>query len=292
MTKEEINNLTVEELFEVRRITAEETIRLYDECKKTTQFFIDKTRFIFSSEMSDHTLFDVLVDLMKGEIWNLKNKIDLLTKAQPDYLLPSIPRPNFHVLDEQWKYIYELRMVSDIDQKNFENLKLLIRDTCTSLMTLEAMFVFDARSVEEIFNQLLDKYKQEHKDGLNYYLEEYETVETAKTVLREEYKDYVAVKCWKEAAHNVGKTLFEMRKRGAVEADLLPLFDYIAKFEMLQETSKWQKFTSAINEALKPKKKRQQNAPVVNVYGSNLSISNAQDVIAEGGTKNVYNSMQ
>lgn len=293
MIKEEIDKLTVEGLFEVRRITAEETMRLYDECKKTSEFFVEKAKILYRSELSEPTIIEALLLFLKGEIWNLKEKVELLAKAQQDNcILPSIALPQLRSIEPIWKYISDMQMtMSPSGSLQFVTLKNLIKETFMSLFHLETTFLHNPFNVEETFNKFKDKYEKEHHDALEVYLDEFESVDAIKASLREEYKNCIAVKCWKNAAHNVEKTISFMREQRCVESDLLPLFEYIAKCKMLEDKSNMHKFVSAVNNALTPRKKRRgQSTTTVNIYDCPaVNINQAQDVISEGGIKNVHN---
>lgn len=294
MIKEEIDKLTVEGLFEVRRITAEETMRLYEECKNTSKFFIEKVEYHSMFVKTDALLIDSLIYFLVGEIRRFKTEVELLVKTIKDgCILPIVKMPNFYEIESDWDYICNMEMSTTASgNKQLVALKKLVKEVKTSLFSLGTMsLMYSPSNVEEKFKVISEQYEREHYKRLKIYIEDFESAEAVKASLREEYKDDIAVKCWKNAAHNVKRTISAMHEQGCIERDLLPLFEYIAKCKMLELFFGLKKVESDINEAnaLLMKRDSLRNT-TVNIYDCPaVNINQAQDVISEGGIKNVHN---
>lgn len=128
--------------------------------------------------------------------------------------------------------------------------------------------------IEDSFWNMFKRYKEDNTDSINYYVEEIDSVAEAKKNLREKYEDCLPVEVWKQTGRNASRTIEKLRKANCVELDLLPLFDYIHKYETLQQ--------------LPP----DPVTPAIQVNTQKVEIAKADDIITEGGTKNVNNTIK
>lgn len=286
------DEITVETFFCNRRIEVEEFIELYNEIKNSLKFFYNKIEYHANCYRTKPSMLGALIEFLKDEIKIFNYELKSYIKYhQEDFLLPSAKRPDLYVILNSCDKIIEMREIDDYPPyivSEFNSLRKLLGETQGYLTSpcLSDLFYTPA-NIEEKFNALMEKYEKEHLERLKIYIEDFESADAVKASLRQEYKDDKAVKCWKDSAHNVEKTIRAMYKAKYVENDLLPLFEYIIKCKMLEWKFGWQRTESEINAA---KSNLVNRNTMINIYDCpSINIGQAQDIISDGGIKNIYN---
>lgn len=287
---------TVESLFFGSRIEAETFLELCEEIKNTLEFFYKKISYHAIYTWTKPSMIEALIALVNEEIIIFRAELKSSSKClSEDCLLPSVKMPDLYAISEICEKIVKMEEIEHFSSyilPKFNSLKRKLKEIQNTFSEVLLCELFYSHSnSEERFNRLMEKYEKEHLERIKIYIEDFESADAVKASLREEYKDNKAVKCWKDSAHDIKKTLFAMYKAGCVERDLLPLFEYITKCKMLEDKLNLQKFVSAMNNTMTPRKKRRvQSSTTVNIYDCpSVNIGQAQDIISEGGTKNVYN---
>lgn len=283
---------TVESLFFCSRMEAESFLMLCDEIKNTLEFFYKKISYHAIYTWTKPSMIEALITLLNEEIIIFRAELKSSSKSlSEDCLLPSVEMPDLFFMSEICEKIVKMDEIEHYPSyilPKFNSLKRKLKEIQNTFSAVLLCEMFYSHSnLEERFNRLMEKYEKEHLERIKIYIEDFESADAVKASLREEYKDNKAVKCWKDSAHDIKKTLFAMYKAGCVERDLLPLFEYILKGKMLEWKFGWQKNESEMNEVKSYSMKRNTQ---INIYDCpSVNIGQAQDIISEGGTKNVYN---
>ena len=91
----------------------------------------------------------------------------------------------------------------------------------------------------EIVSQLLERYKRENKEDIDFDMEHLKgDIDKKKEKLDDELKETPAGECYFEAKGLIGETIYMMYNQGCVMRDLLPLLKYLAMYDRLTEREK------------------------------------------------------
>lgn len=237
----EKKEMTLEEEFGVRQTAYKEVFEIVDSLNETIDFYYKKSWFNSTHNMTDGSVRDTIMEILKKEMWNLAQRFFQLTKMTENCLVPvgrddptvkiapytlkannNFTPTNYggNVLKNE----YELRKV-------YEQMFMEMVKYCNQFLGMED-------KIPELFDQLMQRYLKENERQLNYYIEDIDNAKEAKAELRRDFKEKPAVKYWLKSGHDITKTILEMRKAGCVESDLLPLLEFIAKYERLDKVKK------------------------------------------------------
>ena len=96
------------------------------------------------------------------------------------------------------------------------------------------MIMKKASDEPEIESRLLERYKRENKNKLDFYMEHLsDGIKEEKKKLDEAFKETPVGQCYFEAGGMIHETIINMRRKHCVQRDLLPLLEYKAKYDRL-----------------------------------------------------------
>lgn len=237
-------NMTIEEQIQQRNSTIQFVFQLTEELSKSIQFFLDKLAFTVRNEMADANSITLLLEALKAETWNTIEKVKMAQKMAENSLLPISKRTPSAEMREVIAKACTINFAHPNDQQTHQTFRNLANGLFQELFHLENSYVHFDNPTLDTFEKLKNQYKEENKSRLECYIEDIASAGEAKVVLRKDCKGMVAVECWNNNGRDVIKTFKELRERRVEEIELIPLFDYIAKYEMLQTLPKEPNVTS------------------------------------------------
>lgn len=230
-----MEKMTIDEEFELRAKTVQNLLDLVEDLKGSIAFFIHKCNFAFQNELADQNVFYNFLDIVNNEIANIIHQCEPATFMVNLCLLPIGERLDVDSLEESiQRVIILLNKDSDLrESSNFDEYCDLTLELIQNLLVFQTCNYMSVNDVRATFNELLNRYKEEHDAALRYYIEDCCSPEEDKVALRREYKGLIAVDSWNIHGRDIQKTIKDLSKKEAKEKDLLPLFEYIAKYDLL-----------------------------------------------------------
>lgn len=227
--------MTIDEEYELRAKTAQFLLDLVEDLKRSIAFFIDKCNFAFRNQLSDQMVFYHLLDIVNKEIANIIHQCEPAQKMASTSILPICERFDTGSLEESLqRVILLLGKDSDLRETPHFNLYCKLSDKLlVGLYSFQVENNKSAKDVAAVFTSSLNRYKEEHDAALRYYIEDCCSPEEDKVALRREYKGQIAVDSWNIHGRDIQKTIKDISKKEAKEKDLLPLLEYIAKYDLL-----------------------------------------------------------
>lgn len=231
--------LLAEEL-RVRADAMESIADLVEQLGHTLDFFEKKGQEANRNNMSDLMVLDKILQVAITEMFNL---IDKLAPAQEMVKTAILPIAYLHLDDDlcnPLKRTEESPFYCDfLDRAAAFNTFAKLKD---ELLKAFAQFnrnlYFNYGNIAETFNQMLERYKQEYAESLRYYVDDICSVAEAKTQLRKDYQHSPAVQSWNHEGRDIERVFRDLRLKQVTEQELLPLIEYIAKYEALDECKK------------------------------------------------------
>lgn len=264
----------VEDLLNYHTKSFDDFFDLISELKKSTELLLDKYNFTIKNERADRTIFYRLLGIVNREIANINYHFAEFINAQGEALLP--------ITNQTIEEDDLLAIMSKIENCLSNNVQLHSSPFSRKFGNLWQVMLLQVTLLKEnllsrdemvitTFDELLQRYKSDYSRDIAYYVEENISNPNAKAQLRKDFEGYRAVHCWNRNERDVLKTIVALRQEDAVETDLLPLFRYIAIYDALQES------------APNPIKSE------IHLHAQKVEVTEAGDIIAEGGVKNVNN---
>lgn len=203
----------------------------------TLDFFEKKGQTANRNSMSDFRVLDKILQVAITEMYNL---IDKLAPAQEMVKTAILPIAYLHLDDDLCN---PLKRTEDspfycdfLDRAAAFNTFAKLKD---ELMKAIAQFYrnlyFNQVNTTDAFAHMLERYKQEYAESLHYYVEDVCSVAEAKTQLRKDYQHSPAVQSWNHEGRDIERVFRDLRLKQVTEQELLPLIEYIAKYDALAE---------------------------------------------------------
>lgn len=235
-----MEKLTIDEEYDLRAKTAQFLLDLVEDLKRSIAFFIDKCNFAFRNQLSDQMVFYHLLDIVNKEIANIIHQCEPAQKMAATSILPICERFDTDTLEESLQRVI-LLLGKDSALRDTPHFNLYCKLSDKLLVGLYSFQVgnnMSAKDAAAVFASSLNRYKEEHDAALRYYIEDCVTPEEDKNALRREYKGHITVDSWNIHGRDIHKTIKDLHKKSAKEKDLLPLFEYIAKYDLLSAIEK------------------------------------------------------
>ena len=223
------------------RVDAVEAIAdLVGQLCHTLDFFEKKGQTANRNSMSDFRVLDKILQVAITEMYNL---IDKLAPAQEMVKSAILPIAYLHLDDDLCN---PLKRTEDspfycdfLDRAAAFNTFAKLKD---ELMKALAQFYrnlyFNQVNTTDAFAHMLERYKQEYAESLHYYVEDVCSVAEAKTQLRKDYQHSPAVQSWNHEGRDIERVFRDLRLKQVTEQELLPLIEYIAKYDALAQCKK------------------------------------------------------
>lgn len=226
--------MTIQEEIQNRYNTFQSVLRLTEELSKSIEFFLHKLEFQVRNEMASAEFITILLEALKAETWNAIEKVKMAQKMAENSLLPISKRKPADEMKEVIGKVCKINFAHPSDQQTHKIFSELANVLYKELSRLENSFIQFDNPILETFEKLKCQYKKENKSRLECYIEDIASVSDAKASLRREYKGVMAVECWNDSGRDILKTFKILRDKRVEETELIPLLDYITKYEMLQ----------------------------------------------------------
>lgn len=213
---------------------------LVEQLCHTLDFFEKKGQAANRNSMSDFRVLDKILQVANIEMYNL---IDKLAPAQEMVKTAILPIAYLHLDDDlcnRLKRIEDSAFYCDfLDRAAAFNTFAKLKD---ELMKALAQFYrnlyFNQVNTTDAFTLMLERYKQEYAESLRYYVDDVCSVAEAKTQLRKDYQHSPAVQSWNSEGRDIQRVLRDLRLKHVTEQELMPLIEYIAKYDALDECKK------------------------------------------------------
>lgn len=235
-----ISNWRIVDELHVRATAVEAIYDLAVQLGQTLDFYQQKVEAAYQNQMVDYKVMDKILEVAITEMFNLIDKLAPASEMVKTAILPiAYIEPKKAICDRlkqaEDSFYWTLEPDKHPAFTTFIKLKAqLLRE----LTQFEVDLYWNQEGTAETFNQMLQRYKQEYAESLHYYIEDISSVAEAKNQLRKDYQHSPAVQSWNSEGRDIDRVLRNLLQKQATEYDLLPLIEYIAKYEALDHCKK------------------------------------------------------
>lgn len=225
------------------RVRADVVEAIYDlavQLGQTLDFYQQKAEAAYHNQMVEYKVMDKIMEVAIAEMFNLIDKLAPASEMVKTAILPiAYIEPKKAICDRlkqaEDSIYWTLEPDKDPTLATFIKLKAkLLRE----ITQFEINLYWNQEGTAETFNQMLERYKQEYAESLRYYVDDICSVAEAKTQLRKDYQHSPAVQSWNHEGRDIERVFRDLRLKQVTEQELLPLIEYIAKYEALDECKK------------------------------------------------------
>jgi len=231
-----MEKLDLEQELNVRYDAAVKVSELIKEMNNSITFLQNKSYFICDSHFIDNKLILPFLDYLISEIENAKNKLIQLSNIKRCSILTLPTMDSINTLgcvDICWA----------ID-KMFPNGEL--KEKREKLNDMNTFFLFgeteynktkglDDEAIVKEFSKMRKRYAKDQKRKHEILREETCSPKDSFRDLINSSKNIPQVKIWNDTDHDLLKTIAEMKENNMTEKDLIPLVDYLDKYDFLKK---------------------------------------------------------
>lgn len=240
LTNRPLVPLTLEDVMQEHVCKMGNIIQLVAQLTMTLELVKAKCEPLDKVELLPAEVVDGFLSAANAETSNL---IDQLSWAHQLAMTAILPITDFKECGELATMMMAIRSSIEINLHigalpSFETFRNLISQAMVMLTELPFIHTDIMDGEILIFHDLVARYKKENAEAIRLYLDDISSTFEAKAQLRKDFDQYTAVQIWNKNAHDVTRTLRDLRSSKAHELDLLPLVEYIAKYEALLDHRK------------------------------------------------------
>lgn len=226
--------------FEERRNHAEHSIDLINALKQRVSQLVE--RYYQGSSQSPESQ-KKLLELLLKELLELADKavasVQHDLEARGKSLLPAL-RSNptqllLSAIEELNTADLEDYVRENFSAEQYEEIHKVYGVIRRSIRNLTQQARLSPDEVVQRFNDMKQQYASDHEQQLSYFREECGDSRDDRQCLNDRYQDNAAVQIWLRYDMDITRTIDEMSRLGYEEKELLDLFAYIVRAEILHE---------------------------------------------------------
>lgn len=190
------------------------------------------------------TMLVKMLDFLAEEMRLLGSRLDRFRKRIQDNHLLKYSKEDENIEEllrtclEKVDYFNRNPSADIIGRDELEQAYKKMRQFWSQMHQQLVKFIFAAfgcnySQIEPLFYNILNRYKEDNKAMLDNYMRDIDDIKEAKKELKNRLGSDKAVTIWENEGRNVVWTISEMNKQRYVERDLLPLLEYMAKYDRL-----------------------------------------------------------